>query len=177
MWADSARSCFSSNTAAELAERLPDDSLIELGAAIREEVRKKCDEDEAKVLELGVGIVAAFDVGPEEAGEGDGVAAGREGEQLTGAGARLELHLHSLALGVPNPADPSVPTGGEDDFELVVEVGDRPDAPPADLDRALAFYTGPLGFEVLSRETQMNAAFLRTAESANHHADRQINGR
>lgn len=39
----------------------------------------------------------------------------------------------------------------------------------SDLDRALDFYTKTLGFKVLSRETRMNAAFLRTAESTNHH--------
>ena len=39
----------------------------------------------------------------------------------------------------------------------------------SDLERALDFYTDVLGFEVLSRESRMNAAFLRTAESTNHH--------
>lgn len=39
----------------------------------------------------------------------------------------------------------------------------------SDLDRALDFYTGVLGFTVLSRESRMNAAFLRVPESANHH--------
>lgn len=39
----------------------------------------------------------------------------------------------------------------------------------SDLERALDFYTTTLGFTVLSREPRMNAAFLRTAESDNHH--------
>ncbi len=39
----------------------------------------------------------------------------------------------------------------------------------SDLDRALAFYTDVLGFGLLSREERFNAAFLRTAESTNHH--------
>ncbi len=39
----------------------------------------------------------------------------------------------------------------------------------SDLDRALDFYTGVLGFSVLSREPRINAAFLRTQESTNHH--------
>lgn len=39
----------------------------------------------------------------------------------------------------------------------------------SDLERALAFYTDTLGFRVLSREPRMNAAFLRTADSTNHH--------
>lgn len=39
----------------------------------------------------------------------------------------------------------------------------------SDLERALDFYTGVLGFTVLSREPRMNAAFLRVPDSANHH--------
>jgi catechol-2,3-dioxygenase len=39
----------------------------------------------------------------------------------------------------------------------------------SDLERSLEFYTGVLGFQVLSREPRMRAAFLRTAESTNHH--------
>lgn len=39
----------------------------------------------------------------------------------------------------------------------------------SDLDRAVRFYTDVLGFQVLSREPRMNAVFLRTAESTNHH--------
>ena len=39
----------------------------------------------------------------------------------------------------------------------------------SDLERAIRFYEEVLGFSVLSREPRMNAAFLRTAESSNHH--------
>lgn len=39
----------------------------------------------------------------------------------------------------------------------------------SDLERSLNFYTDVLGFEVFSREPRMNAAFLRTSESVNHH--------
>lgn len=39
----------------------------------------------------------------------------------------------------------------------------------SDLDQALTFYTDILGFQVLSREPRMSAAFLRAAESTNHH--------
>ena len=39
----------------------------------------------------------------------------------------------------------------------------------SDLERALGFYTETLGFTLLSREPRMNAAFLRTADSNNHH--------
>jgi seryl-tRNA synthetase len=42
--------------------------------------------------------------------------------------------LQTLALALPNPAHPSVPVGGEDDFEVVAEVGAR--AEPALLDHA-----------------------------------------
>mgnify|MGYP001818518068 FL=1 len=37
------------------------------------------------------------------------------------------------------------------------------------LERALDFYVDVLGFSVMSREPRMNAAFLRTAGSTNHH--------
>ena len=40
--------------------------------------------------------------------------------------------LRELALGVPNPADPSVPDGGEDDGEVVRVVGETRDAPALD---------------------------------------------
>jgi catechol-2,3-dioxygenase len=39
----------------------------------------------------------------------------------------------------------------------------------ADLDAAVDFYTGLLGFEVITREDRLNAAFLRAADSTNHH--------
>lgn len=39
----------------------------------------------------------------------------------------------------------------------------------SDLDRSVAFYTDVMGFEVIAREQGMNAAFLRTPGSENHH--------
>jgi seryl-tRNA synthetase len=51
-------------------------------------------------------------------------------EELT----RLDTNVRALALQVPNPADASVPDGGEDDGAVVRVVGDTP-APPA-LDHA-----------------------------------------
>jgi len=39
----------------------------------------------------------------------------------------------------------------------------------ADLERALAFYTGVFGMEVAAREPRANAAFLRLPRSGNHH--------
>ncbi len=44
----------------------------------------------------------------------------------------LESHIDRQALVVPNPAAPGVPDGGEDDFEVVREVGERTSAPDAD---------------------------------------------
>lgn len=39
----------------------------------------------------------------------------------------------------------------------------------SNLDRAVDFYAQVLGFDLLSRERDMNAAFLRLPESGNHH--------
>ncbi|GAB3792462.1 VOC family protein [Nocardioides ungokensis] len=39
----------------------------------------------------------------------------------------------------------------------------------ADLERALAFYTGVFAMEVAAREPRANAAFLRLTRSGNHH--------
>jgi len=45
----------------------------------------------------------------------------------------LERRLRDLALRLPNPADPDVPDGGEDDGEVLRVVGDPPSsAPPLD---------------------------------------------
>jgi seryl-tRNA synthetase len=43
-----------------------------------------------------------------------------------------DARFRELALQVPNPADESVPDGGEDDSVTVREHGDRPAAPPLD---------------------------------------------
>jgi catechol-2,3-dioxygenase len=39
----------------------------------------------------------------------------------------------------------------------------------SDLDRSVDFYTNVFGFEVVAREQRMNAAFLRSPRSGNHH--------
>ncbi|MDQ1519766.1 MAG: seryl-tRNA synthetase [Actinomycetota bacterium] len=44
----------------------------------------------------------------------------------------IETRLRELALQLPNPADPSVPDGGEDDYEVVRVVGDAGPAPKLD---------------------------------------------
>jgi seryl-tRNA synthetase len=46
--------------------------------------------------------------------------------------ATLERRLRGLALQVPNPADPTVPDGGEDDGEVLRTVGTPGAAPPLD---------------------------------------------
>jgi len=62
-------------------------------------------------------------------------AAGKLKEELQSREQTLadaDAGLRDLVLRVPNPADPSVPDGGEDDGEVVREVGDRPAAPGRD---------------------------------------------
>jgi len=44
----------------------------------------------------------------------------------------VDAQLREFALQVPNPADASVPDGGEDEGEVVRVVGDPPPAPPLD---------------------------------------------
>lgn len=44
--------------------------------------------------------------------------------------ADLEAEVHEIAVHVPNPAHPSVPLGGEEDFRVEKSVGDRPAPPP-----------------------------------------------
>lgn len=60
----------------------------------------------------------------------------------------LTDRVGELALTVPNPAHESVPDGGEDDFELVAEVGERSSPPPhdhADYAEAMGFIDLPRG--------------------------------
>ncbi len=52
--------------------------------------------------------------------------------QLQPALAEADRHLRELALQVPNPADPSVPDGGEGDAEVMRVVGRPGPAPPLD---------------------------------------------
>jgi seryl-tRNA synthetase len=65
-------------------------------------------------------------------------AAGARKEELSAREAELteaDTALRALALQVPNPADASVPDGGEDDAEVLRVVGEPADAGPA-LDHA-----------------------------------------
>ena len=65
--------------------------------------------------------------------------------------AELQSAVDELAITIPNPAHDSVPAGGEEDFELVVTVGDTP-APPAmdhaDFGAAMGWVNGDKGAEV-----------------------------
>jgi seryl-tRNA synthetase len=62
----------------------------------------------------------------------------------------VEAQVRALALQVPNPADPSVPDGGEDDGEVLRTVGEQVPAPPldhADLGARLGFVDSETGAE------------------------------
>ena len=50
--------------------------------------------------------------------------------------AEAEARFTELVIRVPNPAHPSVPDGGEDDYDVIRVVGDPPAAPAAGLDHA-----------------------------------------
>jgi seryl-tRNA synthetase len=68
--------------------------------------------------------------------------------------AEVEARLRELALEVPNPADASVPDGGEDDNEVLRVVGEPPVAPP--LDHA-EFGTG-IGFVETRQAVEMSGS-------------------
>ena len=73
---------------------------------------------------------AAPEVRPEKI-----AAAGALKEELTAREPELanaESILRDLALGVPNPADPSVPDGGEDEGDVIRTVGDTGPEPALD---------------------------------------------
>jgi seryl-tRNA synthetase len=63
--------------------------------------------------------------------------------------------LRTLALQVPNPADPSVPDGGEDDGEVVREVGTIPAAAPA---RDHAAFAEAMGFVEHEHAVEMSGS-------------------
>jgi seryl-tRNA synthetase len=80
---------------------------------------------------------ASKEIGRAPAGERDAkiAAASSLKDELVAKEPRLaeaETAVHELALQIPNPADASVPQGGEDDNEVLRVVGGPPDAPPLD---------------------------------------------
>src|SRR5262249_13529974 len=80
-------------------------------------------------------------------------AAAQLKKELTGredALHEIDARLREIALQVPNPADGSVPDGGEDDAGVVRGVGDAPAAPPLDhaaFSEAMGFVDTPRAAE------------------------------
>jgi len=84
-------------------------------------------------------------------------AAGELKAELTALEAELattELELRDLALQVPNPAHESVPVGGEDDYAVVREHGERSDPPAADH----AIFGDAIGFVDTERAVRMSGS-------------------
>jgi seryl-tRNA synthetase len=69
--------------------------------------------------------------------------------------ATLEARVRELALRLPNPADPSVPEGGEDDGEVLRVVGEPPPAAPA-LDHAA--FAEAMGFVETSHAAESSGS-------------------
>jgi seryl-tRNA synthetase len=68
--------------------------------------------------------------------------------------AEVEARLRELLLQVPNPADASVPDGGEDDAEVVRVVGEPTDAPPLDHDE----FGARIGFVETKRAVEVSGS-------------------
>jgi seryl-tRNA synthetase len=68
--------------------------------------------------------------------------------------AELDITVRELALQVPNPADASVPDGGEDDGEVLRVVGDTPAPPPLDH----AAFAESLGFVETRHATESSGS-------------------
>ena len=71
-------------------------------------------------------------------------------QQSEGALTEAEARLRELALQLPNPADASVPDGGEDDFVVVRTIGDTTSAPALDhaaFSEAIGFVDSARGAE------------------------------
>lgn len=100
------------------------------------------DEAYREVLLAAEQARAAHNAASREIGQADPAQRPAKIEAAAGTKAHLETveaveqeanaRLNELLLVVPNPAHPSVPTGGEDAFELVREVGERTPAPAHD---------------------------------------------
>ncbi len=73
--------------------------------------------------------------------------------------AEAESHLRELALQVPNPADPSVPDGGEDDAEVLRVVGNAGPAPLLD-HAAFGEHHGLVELERAARTSGARFAYL-----------------
>jgi seryl-tRNA synthetase len=70
--------------------------------------------------------------------------------------AEAEARLRDLALQVPNPADASVPDGGEDDYQVLRVVGDTIERPAGGMDHAE--FGERMGFVDTERATRMSGS-------------------
>jgi seryl-tRNA synthetase len=70
--------------------------------------------------------------------------------------AEAEARLRHLALQVPNPADASVPDGGEDDYQVRRVVGDMIERPAGGMDHAE--FGEKMGFVDTERATRMSGS-------------------
>jgi seryl-tRNA synthetase len=70
--------------------------------------------------------------------------------------AEVEAEVQLLALGIPNPAHPDTPDGGEDDFALVKVVGEPGERPSWHLDHAE--YGERMGFVDTERAVRMSGS-------------------
>jgi seryl-tRNA synthetase len=70
--------------------------------------------------------------------------------------AEAEARFNELVIRVPNPAHPSVPDGGEDDYDVLRVVGDTPAAPAAGLDHAE--FGERMGFVDTERAARMSGS-------------------
>ena len=70
--------------------------------------------------------------------------------------ADADARLKELVLQVPNPAHPSVPDGGEDDYQVVKVVGPQPEAPAGGFDHAE--FGERMGFVDTERAARMSGS-------------------
>jgi seryl-tRNA synthetase len=106
------------------------DEVLALDADVRER-RRRVEELRTRQNEISKQIGKAV---PEDRAERQAEAAALKGDVQhaeQGLG-ELESRLRGLALRLPNPADASVPDGGEDDAEVLRVVGDPSDGPALD---------------------------------------------
>ena len=129
------------------------DDVLEVDARqrqLQQEVEAARREQNAASKEIGKA--------PPEQREAKIAVASRLKEQLTALEHRYKEdgdRLRELALRIPNPADSSVPDGGEDDGEVVREVGTIPDGKPA---RDHAEFADAMGFVEHEHAVEMSGS-------------------
>jgi len=124
-------------------KRVPPGLLDELSALDAERRSHQPVVDELRSRQKQVSKVVGK-ASPDERADALAAAAElkREVQDAEHVLAELDERVSELALQVPNPADPSVPDGGEDDGEVLRVVGGTP--PPPALDHAA--FAAALGF-------------------------------